>query len=199
MACCDTSLRSSPEPSLYVPGESTFFVELSETASILLHGTRHSLVLLDELGKTVNIQDEHSVLPNIGLMFLLRPPPLNPMLCAMCTGRGTATYDGTAIASAVVKELAERIRCRTLFSTHYHSLVEDHAQDPSVRLGHMVRVHLPGMGGRGGFQTRGSVLEFNLLNEVQLWNSPLETGPSGFLYSRSFTTCSLSVKPFQIF
>lgn len=53
-------------------------------------------------------------------------------------GRGTATYDGTAIASAVVKELAESIRCRTLFSTHYHSLVEDHARDPAVRLGHMV-------------------------------------------------------------
>lgn len=82
-------------------GESTFFVELSETASILHHATRHSLVLLDELG------------------------------------RGTATYDGTAIASAVVKELAEKICCRTLFSTHYHSLVEDYANSNAVRLGHM--------------------------------------------------------------
>lgn len=54
-------------------------------------------------------------------------------------GRGTATYDGTAIASAVVKELAERISCRTLFSTHYHSLVEDYAKNQAVRLGHMVR------------------------------------------------------------
>jgi hypothetical protein len=53
-------------------------------------------------------------------------------------GRGTATYDGTAIASAVVKELAEKVGCRTLFSTHYHSLVEDYANNPAVRLGHMV-------------------------------------------------------------
>ena len=30
-------------------GESTFYVELSETAYILQHATRHSLVLLDEL------------------------------------------------------------------------------------------------------------------------------------------------------
>ncbi|XP_067380025.1 DNA mismatch repair protein Msh6 isoform X3 [Channa argus] len=82
-------------------GESTFFVELSETASILHHATKHSLVLLDELG------------------------------------RGTATYDGTAIACAVVKELAEKICCRSLFSTHYHSLVEDYANNPAVRLGHM--------------------------------------------------------------
>ncbi|XP_059515886.1 DNA mismatch repair protein Msh6 isoform X5 [Myotis daubentonii] len=82
-------------------GESTFFVELSETASILTHATAHSLVLVDELG------------------------------------RGTATFDGTAIASAVVKELAENIKCRTLFSTHYHSLVEDYSQNVAVRLGHM--------------------------------------------------------------
>lgn len=32
-------------------GESTFFVELSETSIILQHATKHSLVLLDELGK----------------------------------------------------------------------------------------------------------------------------------------------------
>lgn len=34
-------------------GESTFFVELSETATILQHATAHSLVLLDELGQSV--------------------------------------------------------------------------------------------------------------------------------------------------
>ncbi len=32
-------------------GESTFFVELRETVTILTHATHHSLVLIDELGK----------------------------------------------------------------------------------------------------------------------------------------------------
>ena len=34
-------------------GQSTFLVELSETASILKHANRHSLVLLDELGNFI--------------------------------------------------------------------------------------------------------------------------------------------------
>lgn len=53
------------------------------------------------------------------------------------TGRGTSTYDGTAIASAVVTELIQK-KCRTLFSTHYHSLVEDFKANSLVSLGHMV-------------------------------------------------------------
>ena len=35
---------------LLILGESTFFIELSETSAILKHATKHSLVLLDELG-----------------------------------------------------------------------------------------------------------------------------------------------------
>jgi DNA mismatch repair protein MSH6 len=37
-------------------------------------------------------------------------------------GRGTATFDGTAIAHAVVEYLVKRVGCRCLFATHYHSL-----------------------------------------------------------------------------
>jgi DNA mismatch repair protein MutS len=37
-------------------------------------------------------------------------------------GRGTATFDGLAIAWACVEHLAARNRCRTLFATHYHEL-----------------------------------------------------------------------------
>lgn len=37
-------------------------------------------------------------------------------------GRGTSTYDGLALAQAFAEHLHDRIRCRTLMSTHYHEL-----------------------------------------------------------------------------
>jgi DNA mismatch repair protein MutS len=39
-------------------------------------------------------------------------------------GRGTATYDGMAIAEAVVEHLHSVTQCRGVFATHYHDLVE---------------------------------------------------------------------------
>jgi len=67
-------------------GQSTFVVEMAETANILHHASRRSLVLLDEIG------------------------------------RGTATFDGLAIAWAVAEHLAETIGARSIFATHYHEL-----------------------------------------------------------------------------
>lgn len=80
-------------------GQSTFMVEMLETANILRHATARSLVVLDEIG------------------------------------RGTSTYDGLAIARAVVEYLHNnpRLGCRTLFATHYHELTQLEQVLPRVR------------------------------------------------------------------
>ncbi len=97
-------------------GQSTFMVEMVETATILHHATPRSLIILDEIG------------------------------------RGTSTYDGLAIARAVVEYLHNNRRCgaRTLFATHYHELVEVAKMLPRVQClnvavseeeGHVVFLH----------------------------------------------------------
>ena len=48
-------------------------------------------------------------------------------------GRGTATYDGLALAWSVIEHIHQRIRARTLFATHYHELTELADQLPGVR------------------------------------------------------------------
>ena len=46
-------------------------------------------------------------------------------------GRGTATYDGLSLAQSIVEYIDSNIKCKTLFSTHYHELtkLEAHFKD----------------------------------------------------------------------
>ena len=52
-------------------------------------------------------------------------------------GRGTATFDGLALAWAVVEQLQSRARAKTLFATHYHELTELGGLLPGVRNYHV--------------------------------------------------------------
>ena len=80
-------------------GQSTFMVEMVETAAILSQSTPRSLIVLDEVG------------------------------------RGTSTYDGLAIARAVVEYIhnSPNMRAKTLFATHYHELTEVAKILPHIR------------------------------------------------------------------
>jgi DNA mismatch repair protein MutS len=84
-------------------GQSTFMLEMQETADILRHATPRSLVLLDEIG------------------------------------RGTATYDGLALAWAVTEHLHAESgpRPRTIFATHYHELTQLAESLPRLRNVHV--------------------------------------------------------------
>uniref|UniRef100_A0A915EKT9 DNA mismatch repair protein n=1 Tax=Ditylenchus dipsaci TaxID=166011 RepID=A0A915EKT9_9BILA len=55
-------------------------------------------------------------------------------------GRGTSTFDGTAIACATLKYIADKIRCPTLFSTHYHALCDMVEGNNNIKLAHMACV-----------------------------------------------------------
>ena len=83
-------------------GESTFMVEMLETAMIMHNLSARSLVLLDEIG------------------------------------RGTSTYDGMSIASALVEYIHKFGKgAKTLFATHYHELNDLEAKFPRVRNYHI--------------------------------------------------------------
>jgi DNA mismatch repair protein MutS len=52
-------------------------------------------------------------------------------------GRGTSTYDGLAIAWAVVEAMHDEVKCRTLFATHYHELTRLTGRLDSLSLHHV--------------------------------------------------------------
>jgi len=52
-------------------------------------------------------------------------------------GRGTSTYDGLAIAWAVVEAMHDQVQCRTLFATHYHELTRLSGRLDSLSLHHV--------------------------------------------------------------
>lgn len=52
-------------------------------------------------------------------------------------GRGTATYDGMALAQSIIEYIHDHIGAKTMFATHYHELTS-----LSTTLTHLVNVHV---------------------------------------------------------
>lgn len=52
-------------------------------------------------------------------------------------GRGTATYDGMALAQAIIEYIDKNVKAMTLFSTHYHELTELESQLPGLKNVHV--------------------------------------------------------------
>jgi DNA mismatch repair protein MutS len=82
-------------------GQSTFMLEMIETAHILHNATNRSLIILDEVG------------------------------------RGTSTFDGLSLAWAIAEHIVSKIKCKTLFATHYHQLSELESKFSEVKNFHL--------------------------------------------------------------
>lgn len=95
MGLCDRIFARIGAKDELALGQSTFMVEMIESANILNHATDRSLVILDEVG------------------------------------RGTSTYDGLAIAWAMIEHLVS-LGAKTMFATHYHQLNALADQMPGV-------------------------------------------------------------------
>ncbi|MDE5538993.1 MAG: DNA mismatch repair protein MutS, partial [Bacilli bacterium] len=52
-------------------------------------------------------------------------------------GRGTATYDGMSLAEAILEYVASNIKCKTLFSTHYHELTHLDSEFSNIKNVHV--------------------------------------------------------------
>lgn len=65
--------------------------------------------------------------------FALRHASENSLLIFDEIGRGTATFDGMAIAQAIIEYITSRLHAKTLFSTHYHELTMLEKEIPSLR------------------------------------------------------------------
>lgn len=69
-------------------------------------------------------------------------------------GRGTSTYDGMALAQAIIEYVHEKIGCVMLFSTHYHELV---LLDKTLK--HLKNVHVDAKESKGGVVFLHKVLD----------------------------------------
>ena len=67
----------------------------------------------------------------------LRHADENSLLIFDEIGRGTATFDGMALAQAIIEYIAIKVKAKTMFSTHYHEITRIDKEIPSLKNVHV--------------------------------------------------------------
>jgi DNA mismatch repair protein MutS len=114
-------------------GKSTFLrqtalIALLAQAGSFVPATRAKLGLVDRLFSRVGASDNLArgrstfMVEMVETAAILAQATRNSLVILDEIGRGTSTYDGLAIAWAVVEAMHDQVQARTLFATHYHEL-----------------------------------------------------------------------------
>jgi DNA mismatch repair protein MutS len=67
----------------------------------------------------------------------LRHADENSLLIFDEIGRGTATFDGMALAQAIIEYIAIKVKAKTMFSTHYHEITRIDKEIPTLKNVHV--------------------------------------------------------------
>ena len=114
-------------------GKSTFLRQVAIAALLAQAGSyvpasRARIGIVDRLFSRVGAADNLArgrstfMVEMVETAAILAQATSNSLVILDEIGRGTSTYDGLAIAWAVVEALHDQVRARTLFATHYHEL-----------------------------------------------------------------------------
>jgi DNA mismatch repair protein MutS len=129
-------------------GKSTFLRQAALIAVLAQSGSfvpasRAKVGIVDRLFSRVGASDNLArgrstfMVEMVETAAILSQASANSLVILDEIGRGTSTYDGLAIAWAVVEAMHDQVKCRTLFATHYHELTRLAGRLDSLSLHHV--------------------------------------------------------------
>jgi len=129
-------------------GKSTYMRQLAMIIILAQIGCfvpaeKAKLPIFDQIFTRIGASDDLStgkstfMVEMLEVNYALKNATENSLILFDEIGRGTATYDGMALAQAIIEYCHHKINCKILFSTHYHELTYLEDELPSLRNVHV--------------------------------------------------------------